>query len=128
MSDPAGFTLHTDLGTFAAVQAKGHADLLARLRTLVAAIAPSAREKASAREGSVWWGTGPRKKADGVIWAMPHRAHLNVGVFDARGLPDPAGLLEGTGAKLRHVKVRDAAAMDGPALRALLAAAWERAR
>lgn len=120
-----GFTIHTDLGTFAEVQAKGQAELLGLLRDLIARIDPDAHEKASAREGSVWWGTGPRKMKDGVIWTMPHKAHLNVGVFDARTLPDPNNLLDGTGAKLRHVKVRTPEDLSNPALLSLLKAAWD---
>ncbi len=34
------------------------------------------------------------------------RAHLNVGFFFGAELPDPHGLLEGTGRFMRHVKVR----------------------
>jgi len=35
-------------------------------------------------------------------------------------LPDPAGLLEGTGELMRHVKIRSADALKNPALRQLL--------
>ena len=34
-------------------------------------------------------------------------AHVNVGFFYGAALDDPAGLLEGTGKALRHVKLRD---------------------
>jgi hypothetical protein len=34
------------------------------------------------------------------------RAHVNVGFFHGAALPDPAGLLEGTGKFMRHVKLR----------------------
>jgi hypothetical protein len=39
-------------------------------------------------------------------------------------LPDPAGILEGTGRFMRHVKVRPEAPVDEPALRALVRAAY----
>ncbi|MEI9965905.1 MAG: DUF1801 domain-containing protein [Caulobacteraceae bacterium] len=32
------------------------------------------------------------------------RAHVNVGFFHGAALDDPAGLLEGTGKRMRHVK------------------------
>jgi len=51
------------------------------------------------------------------------RAHVNLGFYHGAALPDPAGLLEGTGKSLRHVKVRDAAVAHRPAVRALLRAA-----
>src|SRR5436190_11761509 len=33
-------------------------------------------------------------------------AHVNVGFFQGAGLPDPADLLQGTGKRMRHVKLR----------------------
>ncbi|MEZ5595213.1 MAG: DUF1801 domain-containing protein [Pseudomonadales bacterium] len=44
------------------------------------------------------------------------RAHVNVGFFRGAELPDPAGLLEGTGRFMRHVKLRP----DTPANEAAL--------
>ena len=38
-------------------------------------------------------------------------------------LADPAGLLEGKGKRMRHVKIRPGPALDAPALEALIAAA-----
>src|SRR5688572_2624511 len=34
------------------------------------------------------------------------KAHVNVGFFHGARLPDPAGLLQGTGKRMRHVKIR----------------------
>jgi hypothetical protein len=39
------------------------------------------------------------------------------------GLADPAGLLEGTGKRMRHVKIRPGLDLDAPALEALIGAA-----
>jgi hypothetical protein len=50
--------------------------------------------------------------------------HVNVGFFFGAVLPDPAGILEGTGRFMRHVKVRPEAPVDEPALRALVRAAY----
>lgn len=52
------------------------------------------------------------------------RAHCNVGFFFGAELEDPAGLLEGTGRRMRHVKLRPGAAVDTAALDALVAAAY----
>ena len=46
-----------------------------------------------------------------------------VGFYAGAKLDDPAGLLEGSGAKLRHVKVRSVEAVDDDAIRGLLEAA-----
>ncbi len=53
------------------------------------------------------------------------RAHVNVGFFQGAFLPDPAGLLEGTGRFMRHVKLRPGRAPDAKALEALVGAAYE---
>jgi hypothetical protein len=52
------------------------------------------------------------------------RAHVNVGFFFGAALPDPAGLLEGTGKRMRHVKLRpgDDTNVD---VTALIAAAYK---
>jgi len=50
--------------------------------------------------------------------------HVNVGFFLGATLPDPAGLLEGTGRHMRHVKVRPVPPIDQSALRALIRAAY----
>lgn len=51
-------------------------------------------------------------------------AHVNVGFFRGAELDDPAGLLEGTGRFMRHVKVRQNARFDDEALEALIVAAY----
>lgn len=52
------------------------------------------------------------------------KAHAAVGFFHAVDLPDPAGLLEGTGKRMRHVKLRPGVPIDEAALGALIDAAW----
>ena len=51
-------------------------------------------------------------------------AHVNVGFFHGADLPDPAGLLEGTGKRMRHVKIRWGKPLNEAALRDLIAAAY----
>jgi hypothetical protein len=51
-------------------------------------------------------------------------AHVNVGFFFGAELDDPAGLLEGAGKRMRHVKVRWAQPVDDAALGELIAAAY----
>jgi hypothetical protein len=51
-------------------------------------------------------------------------AHVNVGFFQGASLDDPAGLLVGSGKRMRHVKVRWGEAGDAAALEALIAAAY----
>jgi hypothetical protein len=50
--------------------------------------------------------------------------HVNVGFYLGATLDDPAGLLEGSGRFMRHVKVRPGEGRDDEALRALMRAAY----
>ncbi|HXQ10996.1 MAG TPA: DUF1801 domain-containing protein [Caulobacteraceae bacterium] len=51
-------------------------------------------------------------------------AHANVGFFFGAALDDPAGLLEGAGKRMRHVKLRWAQPVNAAALSELIAAAY----
>jgi hypothetical protein len=52
------------------------------------------------------------------------KAHANVGFYHGAGLADPGGLLEGSGKRMRHVKLRPGKPLDEKALGALIAAAY----
>jgi len=51
-------------------------------------------------------------------------AHVNVGFFRGAELDDPAGLLEGTGKFMRHVKLRLGRPLDSKALKTLIETAY----
>ena len=50
--------------------------------------------------------------------------HANVGFFQGASLKDPAGLLQGSGKRMRHVKLRWAEPVNDAALGALIEAAY----
>ena len=50
--------------------------------------------------------------------------HVNVGFFNGAVLEDPAGLLEGTGKRMRHVKLRPGRELDFAAIGDLIEAAY----
>jgi hypothetical protein len=52
------------------------------------------------------------------------KAHVNVGFFHGATLGDPAGLLEGTGKHMRHVKLRWGEPVNTAAMTGLIAAAY----
>ena len=52
------------------------------------------------------------------------KAHVNVGFFRGAEIPDPKGLLEGTGRFMRHVKLRPANDVDASALKGLIHTAY----
>jgi len=51
-------------------------------------------------------------------------AHVNVGFFRGATLPDPAGLLQGDGKYMRHVKLKPDTAVDVASLETLITAAY----
>ena len=51
-------------------------------------------------------------------------SHMNVGFFQGAALPDPAGLLQGTGKFMRHVKLRVGTATNAAALARLIEEAY----
>jgi hypothetical protein len=52
------------------------------------------------------------------------RSHVNVGFFYGALLEDPAGLLQGSGKRMRHVKLQPDDDIDAEALRKLIGAAY----
>jgi hypothetical protein len=53
------------------------------------------------------------------------KAHANVGFYHGAALADPAGLLEGSGKYMRHVKLRAGEKPDEEALRELIRTAYK---
>jgi hypothetical protein len=60
--------------------------------------------------------------SESYAYLAPKRDWVSLGFLRGTDLPDPAGLLEGTGARMRHVEVRPGS-FDPAPLRALLVAA-----
>jgi hypothetical protein len=122
--------IETRLGTFGDVldRAPQHAATLTAIRDLVAEMHPDACETASKTEGSVWWGWGPAKNSQGYAWAMPHSTHVNFGFMKGAHLPDPTGLLGGTGKNMRHLKLTGADDLSNLAIRALIEIARDERR
>lgn len=82
-----------------------------------------------ARPGLILYG---RTKAprDWRIYISMHRDHLNLGFYRglASNLPDPKGIIEGSGKTMRHIKLRSVADVKRPALKAILRSAAKAAR
>lgn len=100
----------------------------ARLRDVVLEIHPDACEVVRLGDRAATYGLGPKKMSEGYVYVLPYAKWVNLGFYKGVDLDDPAGLLQGTGAKLRHVKIRDLEEADKPTLRALIRAAYEERR
>lgn len=93
--------------------------LAKKARVLVLEIFPAANEKTYFGWSNTWYGTS-EKNADAVFSISPMKEYVQLFFLRGTELSDPDELLEGTGKKLRHVKIRDAAELKRSALRRLM--------
>jgi hypothetical protein len=110
-------------GTFEEVLAGSSDEIRAiatRLRALMVDVYPDVVEVPWPKQRIAGYGVGPKKMSEHFCYIGTHSAHVNLGFYYGAGLPDPEGLLEGTGKKLRHIKVRDVEDVDRPAVREMI--------
>jgi hypothetical protein len=62
------------------------------------------------------------KMRDLLFALIPHAGWVNLQLADGALLPNTDGLIEGTGKRIRHVKVRSAAATAHPKVRSIVRA------
>jgi hypothetical protein len=74
-------------------------------RSLVEALRKFVKKQAPALKEAIKWGNVTWIGNDNVAWIIVYRDHVDFGFFNGALLKDPKGLLDGTGKKLRHVKV-----------------------
>ena len=102
-------------------------EFIARLPTEQQGIAHSLRDiirtTAPALKETVKWGYPCYVGAGNVCSIMPYPCYVNLAFFRGTELPDPDSLLEGTGKRMRHVKVWSANDIPRQALGALVRAA-----
>ena len=89
-------------------------------RALIFDVLPQTVEVPWPQQKAIGYGTGPKKMTEHFSWIAPAKAHITFGFYYGAELPDPDGLLEGTGKLLRHAKLRSLADVEQPALRAVL--------
>jgi Domain of unknown function (DU1801) len=79
----------------------------------------------TADSDSIGFGTGPGYKHL-VFSLLPYSKHVTIGFARGTELPDPAGLLAGSGKVHRHVKIHTEEDLRRPELGTLFAVALER--
>lgn len=92
-------------------------------RALIYDVLPQTVEVVWAQQGIAGYGTGPKKMSEQFSYISLMPQWVNLGFYYGAELPDPEGLLEGTGKLMRHVKLRSVEDVRRPAVRALLDAA-----
>jgi hypothetical protein len=93
------------------------------LRTLIESLHPDSHETPRNGERCTTYGIGPKKMTEAYAHIMPLKSSVNLSFYHGTELPDPRGLLEGTGKSARHVKILDLKTVSSPAIKALLLAA-----
>src|SRR5262249_22656654 len=68
------------------------------------------------------------RPTDSFVYVAAYPKGVNISFWDGTALPDPDRLLEVTGKRSRHVKIRAAVDLARPAVRDLIRAAIEFAR
>src|SRR5262245_20507982 len=99
--------------------------LALKLRTLIHEVMPDAIEQLDPPAHLIGYGLDRTYK--GLICSITlHKSHINLMFARGTELPDPEGLLVGTGKRARHVTIRQEAELKHPGIRTLLEAALQR--
>ena len=97
-------------------------ELARRVRRLVRSVLPEAGEKIHPGWGVADYYPG-EPQGRGFLSIGPQKKYVNLYFMNGVELPDPSGLLTGTGKRLRHVKIKTADDLKNPALVELIKAA-----
>lgn len=99
-----------------------------RLRSLAAAVRRFIRATAPELDETIKWGQPAYVfGTHNVLYLAVYADHVDLGFFEGALLEDTDRLLEGTGARLRHVKVRRTADLEQEGLRSLVRGAVAKA-
>ena len=116
--DPAHFA-------FLAMDVRPVAPLALALREVVLQEAPKALEQIFRNHPSaLWYGSGPKMR-DMVLYIAMASAHVNLGFCRGASMPDPDGVLEGSGRVMRHIKFGSTADLHRPFVRPYVRTAFE---
>ncbi len=113
----------TRYGTFAELLADTNLEMrpvATALRKLILDVHPGALEVVRLGDRAATYGVGPKKMSEAHTYVLPHDNWVNLGFFWGVNLRDADSRLEGTGANMRHVKVRTLDEVADPTLRTLI--------
>lgn len=124
MPKKSGAVSSKDLAKFVADYEPDVRELTLQLRALVLELVPDALEQVDKPASLLSYGYANTYKHT-ICVLIPQKDRVNFGFPRGTELPDPKKLLEGTGKKARHVKVRDEQTAGSKPLRDLLLASIE---
>jgi len=91
--------------------------LAKKLRRLIRRLVPKAKEKIYPGWGVLDYQLGGGRD---FLSIGPQKKYVNLYFMRGKQLPDPAGLLQGAGKSMRHVKIRTQKDLASKALQALI--------
>lgn len=95
-------------------------ELVLSAKALITRIMPDVVEVAWPKQNIISYGVGLKKMSEHFCYIGVFKARINLGFYYGADLPDPQGLLEGSGKLMRHIKVTSSAQLDDPALQQLV--------
>jgi hypothetical protein len=119
--DPEAAALEADVDRLLAEHTPELQAIERALRATIRTAFPDAIEQVDFPDRLIAFGR--TMKMRGLLFAIiAHKSHVNLQLADGADLSDPDGLIEGTGKRIRHVKVRSVAAASSPAVIAIIEA------
>ncbi len=106
-----------EIEAYIAAKAPGwQADAVRQLLAIAAKDAPGAQI-------AIKWGQPVLSQNGPMMFIKPNKAHVTFGFWRGGEMKDPTGVLEGTGDRMRHLKLASAAEIREDVLRPLVAQA-----
>ena len=125
----SALTPERQLSGFIAKFSPEHATLIRTLRRAMRIRLPSAIEMVYDNYNFLVIGYSPSDRPSDAVFSIAAQARgVTLFFLQGAGLPDPAGLLRGSGKVVRGLRVESAATLDRPEVRALMTQALRRAR
>jgi hypothetical protein len=100
-----------------------HAAISSVLHDLILSIYPKAHEAVWPKQNIASYGIGPKKMSEHFVYIASYRTHVNLGFYQGTDMDDPDDCLEGTGAGLRHIKIKTLGQAKSPKLETYITAA-----
>jgi hypothetical protein len=95
-------------------------ELARAAKGLISEVYPDVVEVPWVKQKIIGYGVGPKKMSEHFCYLALFKSRINLGFYYGAELPDPDGLLEGTGKLLRHVKISSLEQLKNPSLQEIL--------
>jgi hypothetical protein len=96
--------------------------IVKKAHKLVLSIHPDAVIVPRLGEKSISYGLGSKKNSESYCYLIPFKEHVNLGFFFGVDI-DPNGALQGSGSKMRHIKISEVEQLSSPEVTKFIKAA-----